>query len=389
MNNNLKRPILSIVIPTKNRSEYAIKSIESCLRIKEKEFELIVEDNSNNDDLEKRISKLDDDRLCYKHNNLPIDMNSNFENAVERAKGDYVTIIGDDDSVSNEIVRIAKWCKEKDIDSLITSRPSSYTWPDSTSQKLGNLMTGKLVIKHFSGKVEYPDVRANLIRCLRSGVSSYYSIPRLYYGIVKIEALRKLKEEIGCLFPGPSPDMANAIALCFVIKKLCWIDYPIFIPGVGRKSGAGLGAQNKHTGKLDQWSHLSKIYINNWSSLIPKIFGGQTIWAEDAIQALKKVGHEEYLKYLNMESVYARSYIKHKRFRKEIKGCLNEIEKFSMYSFFAELLKFTLFRFLSLCNNIYLYKIKPSNLLIISNIDDINEASIIHDNKCKALILPN
>ncbi len=380
-------PILSIVIPTKNRSEYAIKSIESCLRINGREFELIVEDNSTNNDLEKRIAILNDDRLSYRHNNLPIDMNSNFENAIDRASGDYVAVIGDDDSVSNHIVKIAKWCKERNIDSLITSRPSDFVWPDSTSQRLGNLMTGKLVIRRFSGKVKYPNIEYNLVKCLRSGVADYYSIPRLYYGLVKKEALQQLKSEIGCIFPGPSPDMANAIALCFVINNLCWIDYPVFIPGVGAKSGAGLGAQNKHTGKLDEWSHLSKVYIDNWSSFIPKIFAGQAIWAEDAIQALEKMKHQEYIKYLNLESVYARCYIKHRSFRKEIRECYKNNKNFSYYNFCIESIKFTLLRFISLFNNLYIYRLKPSHISIYSNINDIYEASRIHDSRCKPPIL--
>ncbi|MNT58405.1 Spore coat polysaccharide biosynthesis protein SpsA [compost metagenome] len=44
-------PLLSIIIPTRNRKEYAASAIRSILSIPSEDFELIVQDNSDNDEL--------------------------------------------------------------------------------------------------------------------------------------------------------------------------------------------------------------------------------------------------------------------------------------------------------------------------------------------------
>jgi len=373
-------PILSIVMPTKNRCEYAIKSIKSCLRIKNSNFELIVEDNSTDNDLEIEVKRINDPRLRYYHNAAHIDMNANFENAVQKARGEYITVIGDDDAVSNVIVEAANFCKENNIDVMVTSRPSNFYWPDFISKKLGSLMSGKLIIKKYTGKVEYLDPLLKLKQCLKSGMSDYYGLPKLYYGIVKNNILSLLKDSAGCYFPGPSPDMANAIALCFFVKKYCSIDYPLFIPGACRKSGTGLGAQNKHTGRLENWAHLSKKYLINWSSKVPRIFSGYALWAEDAIQALKILGKEEYIEYLNLAYVYAHCFVKHKYYINELRPFIENSKTNLKVKILFELIKYNYQRGLSLLNNLFTFKFRLfSSALVLSNINDIYEASILHD----------
>jgi glycosyltransferase involved in cell wall biosynthesis len=382
------KPLLSIVIPTKNRFEYALKAIESCLRIQEDNYELIVEDNSSNNDLEEAISRIKDKKLRYIHNKESIDMSMNFENAVERANGEYITVIGDDDSVSSDIIKITQWCKANNVDAIVTSRPSDYVWPDCTSQKLGKLMTGKLLIKKYTSRIEYPNALLELKKCLRSGVSKYYKIPRLYYGIVNHTVLYNLKGKAGCYFPGPTPDMANAVALCFFVKNLAWIDYPLFLPGVGKKSGSGLGAQNKHTGKLREWNHLSKKYIDNWSAIVPKIFSGAAIWAEDAIQALNAIDKEGYKKHLNIASVYARCLIKNKDQKEEVMICLKDSKILLNIEIIFEMAKFTFQRIISLIRNIFIYKVHLFlSFKIIANVEDIYAASILHDKYTANLFL--
>ena len=46
--NNPNPPLLSIIIATKNRVPYCIKSIETILSITNHDFELIVQDNTDN-----------------------------------------------------------------------------------------------------------------------------------------------------------------------------------------------------------------------------------------------------------------------------------------------------------------------------------------------------
>ena len=50
------RPLLSIIIATKNRVQYCINSIEAILNFPENDFELVVQDNTDNYELKDYIN---------------------------------------------------------------------------------------------------------------------------------------------------------------------------------------------------------------------------------------------------------------------------------------------------------------------------------------------
>ena len=53
----MKTPLLSIVIPTKNRQKYALSIIQTILSIKDYALELVIQDNSDTNELENSIKK--------------------------------------------------------------------------------------------------------------------------------------------------------------------------------------------------------------------------------------------------------------------------------------------------------------------------------------------
>src|SRR4030042_4335622 len=94
-------PILSLVIPTRNRAKYAISCIRSILTISSPRLEIIVQDNSDNDDLERMVrTSIHDSRMRYNHTTEHLDAIQNFEKAMEMAGGEYISHIGEDDSVN-------------------------------------------------------------------------------------------------------------------------------------------------------------------------------------------------------------------------------------------------------------------------------------------------
>ena len=49
-------------------------------------------------------------------------------------------------------------------------------------------------------------------------------LPKLYYGIVRRQCMLDLKRECGEYFPGPSPDIAGAIAISKYVNKIKFIE---------------------------------------------------------------------------------------------------------------------------------------------------------------------
>jgi glycosyltransferase involved in cell wall biosynthesis len=125
-------PLLSIIIPTRNRQKYAISAIISILSISAPDLELVVHDNSDSRDLEEYIrNNINDTRLRYHYTSAPQSMVDNWDAAVGLTSGKYLCLIGDDDGVNPEIIEATRWADMNDIDALKPTVSASYLWPES------------------------------------------------------------------------------------------------------------------------------------------------------------------------------------------------------------------------------------------------------------------
>ena len=123
-------PLLSIIIPTRNRQKYTISAITSIIGISTPDLELVVQDNSDSRDLEEYIrNNVDDTRLKYNYTSTPLSMIDNFNTAVGLASGKYLCLIGDDDGVNPEIIEATRWADMNDIDALKPTVSVGYLWP--------------------------------------------------------------------------------------------------------------------------------------------------------------------------------------------------------------------------------------------------------------------
>lgn len=92
----MKHPFFSIVIPSYNRSEMIVKTIESVLRQTYTDFELIIVDDGSTDNTEEVVSAIKDSRLQYiKKQNGERAAARNFGAAM--ASGQFVNFFDSDD----------------------------------------------------------------------------------------------------------------------------------------------------------------------------------------------------------------------------------------------------------------------------------------------------
>src|ERR1035441_9992941 len=87
---NTSRPLLSIIIPTYNRQEYAASAIRCALAIPSNDIEIVVQDCSDDDLLSSLIvPEFLDKRLSYRYER-PAHMAENWNRAIGRAAGEYI-----------------------------------------------------------------------------------------------------------------------------------------------------------------------------------------------------------------------------------------------------------------------------------------------------------
>lgn len=97
----------TIAIPTYNRSNYIGESIASVLGQTDTNFELLIVDNASTDNTQKVVKSFTDDRIRYIKNKENIGIINNWNKCVSEARGKYLMILGDDDVLHKDFLRLS------------------------------------------------------------------------------------------------------------------------------------------------------------------------------------------------------------------------------------------------------------------------------------------
>jgi hypothetical protein len=307
--------LLSIVLPTKNRYEYLIPLVELLLESTSYDFEIVVQDNSDsNEPFLTRFGKSVESRISYQYVQGWLSVIDNCDIGVSRAKGEYVCLLGDDDGILIEnSLELLRQLKERAIDAA-TVQPIFFTWPGTDHAVWKDKFTG-LTSTSFSLSFTPMDARKSLSIVLDQGGSmGLQKLPRVYQSFVSRATLGKVRQFAGSCFPGPSPDMANAVALAYVVQNYVYVSIPTIISGQSPKSTGGQGARKQHHGTIESQPHLPADTAAKWSPSIPRFWSGATIYAESARRAVAAIsGREEKFNYLYLYAaclVFERQYVR-------------------------------------------------------------------------------
>lgn len=300
-------PLLSIVVPTRNRYATLNVIVEQFLSWDSDAFELVIEDNSDGTSgfapvLERYRS---DERLRYSHHKGPRSAVENCDAAVARATGKVLTFIGDDDSVTRHCIEAAQWMIDNDIEALVCG-VAGYTWPDMEhAVAINQGYNGKLVTPESRGMSKPINVASELGMLARLGAQRIGNMPRLYQAMVQRKALDRAVAVIGRYFPGPVPDMANAVSLAKYVGTCRFTDVPLVVAGQSRSSMSGQNSIRKHQGDVRQEKSLPADTADRWDPRIPRYWSAPTIWAETAIKAAEITQQQGFVDRFSFARVYA------------------------------------------------------------------------------------
>lgn len=301
------RPLLSVVVPTKNRFYYLEFLVVYFHSIDYNNVELVIQDNSDLEvsiQIKALLESIADDRIKYFCSKLELSQTGNCQEATYNAIGEYITMIGDDDIFSKYLIDYVQICKDRSVDAILPNK-GSYTWPDVQPRFYKNKLSGIFKLTNFTGSSHKIDVNSELNKVIRLGGTQILNMPRVYHGVVKRSVLNVLMQESGSFYPGPSPDIANAVALCKYRINVVSIDIPLIISGQSISSAGGQGALGLHFGDISKIKQLPVDTASNWSSKVPFYWSGYTIYAESVIQSLKRMKMDNLLNMINFEYLYA------------------------------------------------------------------------------------
>lgn len=324
-------PLLSIAIPTHNRAKYAIHAIRSILDIPDERIEIVVSDTSTDGELQARLNELSvggviDARLKYFRPTEQLDMTGNHNTVLSATAGEYVCLIGDDDSITADAVSAAAWAYKKNVEVIAPNVVANYAWPDFRSRFFGNGHASRLYIAKHIGGASFHDSNSAFLAALRNAAQGTDGLPKIYHGIVKRSTLERLREASGAYFHGSSPDVSGAIGLAICSKNFMVTDYPLTIPGASGGSNTGRSAMNKHKGKLHEETQTKGFNSEGWSQGVPRFFSVETVWAHAALETISRIAPENVPKF-NFAKLLGICRVLHPEYTTDIDRATGEVTK--------------------------------------------------------------
>ena len=315
-------PLLSIVMPTHNRSQYAFHAIRSVLQI-DGNIELVVTDTSSDRLLEGLLgaSSFFDQRLRYYPIREPSNITENYNAGVSRAKGEFILLIGDDDTITPTALDIAAWAKANRIDAVSQTISANYAWPDFVARFVGSGHASRLYFERrapFIKRYRSSDAVRNGLANAGQGSDG---MPRCYHGIIRRTVLESFKATAGSYFFGSSPDVSGAFAVAISTEDYWETNFPFSIPGASANSNTGRSATNKHKGDLEGEAQTAAYTNSGWSEGVPRFFAVETVWAHAAIETLLRIA-PQLLKEFNFARLLGRCMYAHPDYRTAIEEAI-------------------------------------------------------------------
>ena len=241
------RPKFSIVIPTRNRVETLQHTMDTCLcQMRFDDYEIIVNDNSDGEEARLYIeNKLKTDLLAkqkvrYHKRSVICSMSENFDDAISRAKGEFVIVIGDDDGILPMALFEINTLINETGAAIIKWKNGLYNWPDMELENASNYL-GFCVMR----SIDIANGKTELLRSLQT--FSYENLPMLYINsAIRRDVIGGIRDREGKLFRSRSPDVYSAVVLAHACGEFINVSVPFTVAGLSRSSN---GVSSAFAGK--------------------------------------------------------------------------------------------------------------------------------------------
>lgn len=225
--------LISVVIPTRERSETLYHTIKTALNQKTTSCEIVISDNYSNDNTKEVVRSFDDERIRYLNTGKRLSMSDNWEYALSHAKGEYIIYIGDDDAcMPYGLDYLEQKIAEHSAQAYMWTTPT-YVWPidDYPAKHL------------FDPPAANIDVDLNLAKMaeftFRHGGWKYYELPGVYHAAVARSVLDAVQKKTGRVFHTTQPDLFTSMSTSAYAQKAVKLALPVTIQGRSAKSNGG------------------------------------------------------------------------------------------------------------------------------------------------------
>lgn len=236
-------PKYSILIPVLNSIETLPYTIETCIRQQEMDdYEVVVSDNGSDDDIKGLVDSFHDKHLRYYRNDNVGTQADSFNMAVEHAQGEYLLMLGADDSISEWGLYIIDQLLEITNEEILWWNPPRYFWPEREDFPNALWMPE---VRRYKGQ----NARNKLEDVFR--VMNGWDIPLLYqHCVIKKSLIERMKEDLEKygirLHEPPMADNFQGVMSLLYCKHYLEIPYGVIMMGqskAGKKDKLKIGSK--------------------------------------------------------------------------------------------------------------------------------------------------
>lgn len=236
MNNIIQYPLFTVIIPQKDRAEYLLHTLKTCMIQDYPNFEVIVSDDCSIDESVEVVKDLmkTDPRIKLFAHEKHLGMRENFEFALEQVKKGYVMALGGDDGlVPGSIWRMYEILTETKRD-LLTWTPAGFTYPDYENGK--NIFYFK---RKKSANIKLVQSEDLLNRLSNTFLYQIDECPMLFMkAVASTSLIEKVKSRTSdnSFYYCATPDGFSGIVLAGEVKDYAFTYQPLSIGGTTVKS---------------------------------------------------------------------------------------------------------------------------------------------------------
>jgi glycosyltransferase involved in cell wall biosynthesis len=273
-------PLLSVIIPTRERVETLPYTLRTALDQTSKNFEVIVSDNFGQDNTAEVVKSFSDPRMRLINPGRRLSMSDHWDFALLHAAGDYIMFIGDDDAViPGAIARLEA--------SILSTRSLVYCWPRPVYVWP---IDGKPARVIFLPAVAQA-AEINLENLARLAVSmggwKWVRIPCMYHSAIAKCIPDSIREKTGRVFHSTSPDVFMSMAVPVFARTAIDVGYYVSVAGQSEKSNSSIYHKSTGHEPFDRFIQEYGDYRTH-PTLFPEIPIGLNLVADSLLVAMDK-----------------------------------------------------------------------------------------------------
>lgn len=234
--NNIDYPLFTVIIPQKDRAEYLINTLKTCMIQDYPNFEIIISDDWSEDnsvEIVRELMKIDSRIKLFAHERH-LGMRENFEFALRQVKDGFVMALGGDDAlVPGCIWRMYEILLSTKRE-LLTWTPAGFTYPDEENGK--NIFYIK---RKKSEGIRFINSSNFLNKISRTFLYQIDECPMLFMkAVVSTELIERVKSRTSdnSFYFCATPDGFSGVVLAGEVEDYAFTYEPLSIGGTTVKS---------------------------------------------------------------------------------------------------------------------------------------------------------